>query len=96
MNKKKDLYIIGGPNGAGKKTFVTQFLPNYVNVTNFVNADNIARGISPFDKTSVNIKSGKLMLNLIQEHKNNKASFLCCYTSFADKIISAIVYKSLL
>jgi predicted ABC-type ATPase len=42
MPDQKEVYIVGGPNGSGKTTFVKQFLPNYANVRNFVNADDIA------------------------------------------------------
>lgn len=65
---KKEVYIIGGPNGAGKTTFVEQFLPNYIKVTNFVNADEIAQGLSPLNSSPMNIKAGKLMLDLIDEY----------------------------
>ena len=75
MKNPKEVYIVGGPNGAGKTTFVRQFLPFYVNVRNFVNADDIAQGLSPFSAESMNIKSGKLMLNLIEEYKGKGMSF---------------------
>jgi predicted ABC-type ATPase len=39
-----DLFIIAGPNGAGKTTFAREFLPNYADCKNFVNADLIAQG----------------------------------------------------
>jgi len=68
MNDKKEVYIVGGPNGSGKTTFVKRFLPNYVHVRNFINADDIAQGLSPFNYPSMNIKAGKLMLNLIDEY----------------------------
>ena len=42
------LYIIAGPNGAGKTTFARKFLPKYAECTQFVNADLIAQGLSPF------------------------------------------------
>jgi predicted ABC-type ATPase len=42
------LYIIAGPNGSGKTTFVQRFLPIYADCINFVNADLIASGLSPF------------------------------------------------
>ena len=38
-----DLYVIAGPNGSGKTTFAQEFLPNYADCNNFVNADLIAR-----------------------------------------------------
>jgi predicted ABC-type ATPase len=43
-----DLFIIAGPNGAGKTTFAREFLPNYADCKNFVNADLIAQGMAPF------------------------------------------------
>src|SRR3989338_3753706 len=75
MSEKKEVHIVGGPNGSGKTTFVKKFLPEYVEITNFVNADDIAVGLSPFDYTSMNIKSGKLMLELIDTYKNKEESF---------------------
>lgn len=75
MVSKKEVHIVGGPNGAGKTTFVKHFLPEYVNVTNFVNADDIAVGLSPLDYSSMNIKSGKLMLELIDKYREKEESF---------------------
>jgi predicted ABC-type ATPase len=43
-----ELYIIPGSNGVGKTTFARKFLPKYANCKNFVNADVIAQGMSPF------------------------------------------------
>ena len=43
-----DLYIIAGPNGVGKTTFAREFLPNYADCKNFVNADLIAQGMRLF------------------------------------------------
>ena len=39
-----DLYVIAGPNGVGKTTFATKFLPKYTDCANFINADLIAKG----------------------------------------------------
>ena len=47
-----ELYIIAGPNAAGKTTFAREFLPKYANCTNFVNADLIAQGMAPFSPES--------------------------------------------
>ncbi len=69
------LYIIAGPNGAGKTTFAKEFLPNYANCSNFVNADLIALGLAPFSPSSVNIKAGKLLLSEIDNFIVHKADF---------------------
>ena len=69
------LYIIAGPNGAGKTTFAKEFLPNHAHCSNFVNADLIAAGLSPFSPSSVSIKAGKLLLAQIQEFLGQKADF---------------------
>lgn len=48
-----NVYIIAGPNGAGKTTFAREFLPNYADCKNFINADLIAQGVSPFAAEAV-------------------------------------------
>ena len=60
-----NLYIVAGPNGAGKTTFAREFLPNYVKCLEFVNADLIASGLSPFLPERAAIKAGRLMLKQI-------------------------------
>jgi predicted ABC-type ATPase len=45
---RPSIYIIAGPNGVGKTTFAREFLPNYANCRNFINADLIAQGIARF------------------------------------------------
>jgi predicted ABC-type ATPase len=64
------IYIIAGPNGSGKTTFVRRFLPYYADCISFVNADLIAAGLSPFSPDIAAIKAGKIMLDQIQEHIN--------------------------
>jgi len=54
-----DLYIIAGPNGAGKTTFAREFLPNYANCRNFVNADLIAQAMAPFSPETGSDASGQ-------------------------------------
>ena len=46
--QKPRIYIIAGSNGAGKTTFVAQFLPRYAGTIDFINADLIAKGLSPY------------------------------------------------
>ncbi len=71
----KHLYIIGGPNGAGKTTASFTVLPKILQCTEFVNADEIARGLSPFNPDSVAIEAGRLMLKRIGELLRRNESF---------------------
>jgi predicted ABC-type ATPase len=64
-NRRPNLYIIAGPNGAGKTTFARKFLPQYVECLEFVNADLIAGGLSPFAPERAAIHAGRLMLEQI-------------------------------
>ena len=70
-----NLYIIAGPNGAGKTTFAKEFLPHYAGCENFVNADLIAQGLSPFSPAAASIKAGRLLLKQIQEFADQRADF---------------------
>jgi len=70
-----NLYIIAGPNGAGKTTASYNVLPDLLHCTNFVNADEIARGLSPFAPESVAIQAGKIMLSRIKELLKQSATF---------------------
>jgi predicted ABC-type ATPase len=62
-----NLYIIAGCNGAGKTTASFTILPEMLNCREFVNADSIAAGLSPFNPESVAIEAGRLMLTRIRE-----------------------------
>lgn len=62
---RKVCYIIAGPNGAGKTTFAMDLLPRQVQCENFINADLIAAGLSPFAPEMAAIAAGKLMLKRI-------------------------------
>jgi predicted ABC-type ATPase len=63
----KDLIVIGGPNGAGKTTAAPDVLPSSLGVREFINADEIARGLSPFNPDSTSIAAGRLMLERMQQ-----------------------------
>lgn len=70
-----NLYIISGCNGAGKTTASYTILPDILNCREFVNADNIAAGLSPFNPESVALESGRTMLKRIDELVQQKADF---------------------
>jgi predicted ABC-type ATPase len=76
MNKRQpNLYIIAGPNGAGKTTFARKFLPEYVKCLDFINADLIAGGISPFVPEKAAIQAGRIMIERIRSLSKKKQDF---------------------
>lgn len=64
-NDKMHLYIIAGCNGAGKTTASFTVLPEMLGCREFVNADEIAKGLSPFNPEGVAIQAGRLMIDRI-------------------------------
>jgi predicted ABC-type ATPase len=69
------IVIIAGPNGAGKTTFAREFLPHEANCPDFINADLIAAGLSPFKPESAAFRAGRLMLEEINEKVRQRKSF---------------------
>jgi len=67
--------VIAGPNGAGKSTVSTGVLRGGLRVTEFVNADVIARGLSAFEPERVAIAAGKIMLNRLRELAASRENF---------------------
>lgn len=72
---KHKLYIISGCNGAGKTTASYTVLPEILDCKEFVNADEIAKGLSPFNPESVAIDAGRLMIRRIRELLDKKDDF---------------------
>lgn len=71
----KRIVIIAGPNGAGKTTFAREFLPADAELPNFVNADLIAAGLSPFAPELAAFRAGRLMLETIADYAKRGESF---------------------
>ncbi|MFT6863756.1 MAG: putative ABC-type ATPase [Akkermansiaceae bacterium] len=69
------LILIGGANGAGKTTFARAYLTREMKGPRFLNADEIARGLSPFDVDSVAFKAGRLLLSEVREEIATGRSF---------------------
>lgn len=90
---EKNLYIIAGCNGAGKTTASFTILPEIINCKEFVNADEIARGLSPFQPENVAFESGRIMLNRMEELFKENKSFAFETTlstkSYKNKVIKA-------
>lgn len=85
-----NLYIISGCNGAGKTTASYTILPEMLDCKEFVNADEIARGISPFKPESVSIQAGKIMIERIDNLMSNGTDF-AIETTLATRIYAKII-----
>ncbi|MDE6017484.1 MAG: zeta toxin family protein [Muribaculaceae bacterium] len=91
--QKPNLYIIAGSNGAGKTTASFNVLPQILNCREFVNADEIAKGLSPFCPESVAIQAGKLMLERIETLMADWVSF-AIETTLATRSYKNLVLKA--
>ena len=65
MGEPRRIIVIAGPNGAGKTTFAREFLPQEAHCPDFINADLIAAGLSPFNPEAAALRAGRLMLEEI-------------------------------
>jgi predicted ABC-type ATPase len=81
----KNLYIIAGCNGAGKTTASFTILPEVLDCREFVNADEIARGLSPFQPEKVAVEAGRIMLRRVDELLSRGETF-ALETTLATKI----------
>lgn len=90
---EKNLFIIAGCNGAGKTTAAYNIMPHVLNVAQFVNADEIARGLSPFNPESVAIEAGRIMLNRIDELLDQNKS-LTIETTLATRSYARLIQKA--
>lgn len=91
----KILYIIAGPNGAGKTTASMSILPGVLHCKEFVNADNIARGISPLNPEDdiVSIAAGKLMMQRVRVLLEGNENF-AIETTLATRSHAALVKEA--
>jgi predicted ABC-type ATPase len=71
----KDLLVLGGSNGAGKTTAAQIIVPQKLNIAEFVNADEIARGLSPFNPEAAALAAGRLMLQRMRSLAIGNQSF---------------------
>lgn len=69
------LFVLAGPNGAGKSTVAPFLLRDEYRITDFVNADVIARGLSGFSPESAAIEAGRIMLERLHALGDSGESF---------------------
>lgn len=60
------MYIISGCNGAGKTTASYTLLPEMLECREFVNSDEFAKSLSPFDPSAASISASRYMLMKIK------------------------------
>jgi len=89
----KNLYIVAGCNGAGKTTASYTILPEIIECKEFVNADEIAKGLSPFQPETVSFEAGRIMINRINELLKDNETFAFETTlstkSYKNKVLKA-------
>ncbi|MBI1178692.1 AAA family ATPase [bacterium] len=73
--RRPTIYVIAGCNGAGKTTFAREFLPKEVKCLRFLNADEIARGLSPLDPRAAAVKAARLLLTEFRSCVANRQTF---------------------
>ena len=73
--KQPHCYVAAGPNGAGKTTFALKYLPRIVSCYDFINADEIAKGLSPLDYEAGMLKAGKIFLEILNRKIEERKDF---------------------
>jgi predicted ABC-type ATPase len=72
---KPTIYLIAGCNGAGKTTFAREFLPKEVKCLRFLNADEIARGLSPLKPSASAVQAARLLITQVEECLRGRETF---------------------
>ncbi|MCF0068917.1 zeta toxin family protein [Dyadobacter sp. CY261] len=85
-----NLYIIAGCNGAGKTTASYTILPEILDCKEFVNADKIAEGISPFNAEKIALEAGRIMLNRVRDLMQRGEDF-AFETTLSTKSYAALI-----
>lgn len=89
----KRLFVIAGCNGAGKTTASYTILPEILECDEFVNADEIAKGLSPFRPEKASVQAGRLMLERINQLLTANSDF-AFETTLATKSYKNLVSKA--
>lgn len=88
--KPPTIYLIAGCNGAGKTTFAREFLPKEVKCLRFLNADEMARGLSPLDPAAGAAKAARLLLSEV------RAAVQARHTFGLETTLSGLTYVRML
>ncbi len=88
-----NIYIIAGCNGAGKTTASFTVLPEMLDCHEFINSDEIAKGLSPLNYSNAAIESGKIMLKKINQLIEKGVDF-AFETTLAAKVFVRTIKKA--
>ena len=80
--------ILGGSNGAGKTTGALSILPQELRIMHFVNADLIARGLSPLNPTLADFDAARIMLQRMRELRDQRENFAIETTLASKSLVS--------
>lgn len=83
--------MIAGPNGSGKTTTAGCLISNITGIDEFINADEIARGLAPLHPESVSLSASKLMLKRFMELLEANKSFAFETTGASTNYIKHLV-----
>ncbi|CAN5497769.1 zeta toxin family protein [soil metagenome] len=70
-----NVVVIAGPNGAGKSTLAPALLRDTLNISEFVNADTIAEGLSAFAPERAAFEAGRVALRRQNELAKQREDF---------------------
>ena len=73
--KQPHCYVVAGPNGAGKTTFALEYLPQIVSCHDFINADEIAKGLSPLNYEAGLLSASKIFLETLDRKITERKDF---------------------
>ena len=75
LESQPTIYVIAGCNGAGKTTFACEFLPREVKCLRFLNADEIARGLSPLKPSAGAVQAARVLLRQVNDCMRHRETF---------------------
>lgn len=88
-----ELYIISGSNGSGKTTASYTLLPEMLDCREFVNSDEFAKSLSPFDPSAASVQASRFMLQKIHYLLDLSADF-CIETTLATRSLTGIIAQA--
>ena len=87
------LYILSGCNGSGKTTASYTLLPELLECSEFVNSDEFAKSLSPFDPSAASVAASRYMLMKIRYLLNRRADF-SIETTLATRSLVGIIEEA--